>query len=420
MQSSDRLSGISLPTRYILGIILIAAVSLWAFVLLMSPARSEVTHMAALLAITALISGIAGFGLYRMGWLHRSPTIRWTLLSGYALSSVLTFLNVWFAANRMFASPHDLLLATVLLIFAGGIAMVLGFFLSTTLTVRIRQLDQAAQKIAGSDLDVRIPVEGNDELADLANTFNRMAAQLQEAARRQAELEKMRRELIAWTGHDLQTPLTSVQLILNALADGVVEDPQTVQRYLSTAQKDVQALSVLVDDLFQLAQLDAGGLLLDRGYNSLSDLISDTLESFTEPASQKDVDLHGHVDVDVDPVYMDAPRIGRVLTNLMSNALRHTPAGGRVEVRASRRASELLIQVSDTGGGIPEADLPLIFDRFYRGEKSRSVETGGAGLGLAIAKGIVEAHGGQIGIENVGAGACFSFTLPNPQNHDSR
>jgi len=418
MQSSARLSRISLPSRFILGIILIAAITLWGFVLLMSPARSEITQMAVLLAITALISGIAGFALYRMGWLHRSPTIRWTLLSGYALSSVLTFLNVWFAANRMFASPHDLLLATVLLIFAGGIAMVLGFFLSATLTERIRQLDEAAQTIAGGNLDVRIPVEGSDEMADLANTFNQMATQLQQAARKQAELEKMRRDLIAWTGHDLQTPLTSVRLILNALADGVVDDPQTVERYLATAQKDVRALSVLVDDLFQLAQLDAGGMPLDRQFNSLSDLISDTLESFSESASQKDVDLYGQVGVEVDPVYMDAPRIGRVLTNLMSNALRHTPAGGRVEVRVSRRLEEVLIQVSDTGGGVAEADLPMIFDRFYRGEKSRSAETGGAGLGLAIAKGIVEAHGGQIAIENVGDGACFSFTLPNPQPHD--
>ena len=206
----------------------------------------------------------------------------------------------------MFASPHDLLLATVLLIFAGGIAMVLGYFLSSALTDRIRRLDQAARIIADGDLDVRLPVQGRDELADLGRTFNRMAAELQAAARKRQEIETMRRDLLAWTGHDLQTPLTSVRLILEALADGVVEDPETVQRYLQTAQKNVRSLSHLVDDLFQLAQLDAGGLPLDLQTGSLSDLISETLESFAEQAARQGVNLRGEVGPGVDPLVMDA------------------------------------------------------------------------------------------------------------------
>ena len=412
MKPAARLRRISLPIRYILGIAIILALSLWIFSLLMQPPLVEIGLMALLLAVTAVISALAGYGLYRLGWLERSPTIRWTLLSGYALSSILTFLNVWLAARRMFASPHDLLLATVLLIFAGGIAMVLGYFLSSALTDRIRQLDQAARIIADGDLDVRLPVQGRDELADLGHTFNRMAAELQEAALKRQESETMRRDLLAWTGHDLQTPLTSVRLILEALADGVVEDPETVKRYLQTAQRDVRSLSQLVDDLFQLAQLDAGGLPLDLQTGSLSDLISDTIESFTEQAARQGVSLRGQVASGVDPFVMDIQKIGRVLDNLMKNALHYTPAGGFIEMSAIAIPQGVRVQVLDSGPGIPAADLPNIFERFYRGEKSRSHGTGGAGLGLAIARGIVEAHAGSISAENTGQGARIIFTLP--------
>ncbi len=405
-------SRLPLTVRFVVGVVLIVALSLGVFKLLMSPPIKDVALMAGFLAVTALVSALAGYGSYRLGWMDRSPTIRWSLLGGYALSSVLTFFNVWLTARLMFASPHDLLLATVLLIFAGGMAMALGYFLSSTLTDRIRTLDQAAKAIAAGELDARIPVQGRDEMALLARTFNQMAEQLQAVSRQQRELETLRRDLIAWAGHDLQTPLASVQAVVEALADGVVEDPETTQRYLRTAQKDIRALSALIDDLFQMAQLDAGGLPLERFENSLSDLISDTLESFSELAARQGVDLQGNVDGGVDPVTMDAQRIGRVLNNLVSNALQHTPSAGRVLVRASRQPQAVLVEVTDTGEGIRPDDLPFIFDRFYRGEKSRNRSTGGAGLGLAIARGIVEAHGGQIDVESGAQGTRFYFTIP--------
>jgi signal transduction histidine kinase len=313
----------------------------------------------------------------------------------------------------MFASQHDLLLATVLLVFAGGMAMALGYFLSSTLTDRISLLDQAARAIAAGNLDVRIPVHGRDEMAGLARTFNQMAVELQATKAKQQELETLRRDLIAWVSHDLQTPLASVQAVLEALADGVVEDPETVHRYLSTAQRDIRALSALIDDLFQMAQLDAGGLSLDLAENSLSDLISDTLESFSELAGRRVVDLQGSVQPGIDPVWMDGQRIGRVLNNLVGNALQHTPPGGFVRVNARREPRFIQVEVLDTGEGIQAEDLPHVFERFYRGEKSRSRSTGGAGLGLAIAKGIVEAHGGRIGLESNPQGTRFFFTLPN-------
>lgn len=411
MQEAIKSSRFPMPVRYAIWVLVIVALTLLVFNLLMRPAFTDFGLMALFLSITALISGLAGYGSYRLGWMERSPTIRWTLLGGYLLSSVLTFLNVWLTARLMFFDNHDLLLATVLLVFAGGMAMALGYFLSSTLTDRIRLLDKAARAIASGHLETRLPVNGNDELAMLAQTFNQMAAQLGEAARQKEELEMLRRDLVAWAGHDLQTPLASVQAILEALEDGIIEDPQMSQRYLQTAQKDVRSLSILIDDLFQMAQLDAGGLPLDKENNSLSDLISDTLESFSEVAARQGVELSGNVEPGVDPVLMDTQRVGRVLNNLISNALRHTPAGGLVTVRAARKHEKITVEVIDTGEGIAPQDLPYIFERFYRGEKSRSRATGGSGLGLAIAKGIVEAHGGVIGVESLQGKTRFHFTL---------
>lgn len=405
----------SMPARLALGILLIIALSLGIFFLVMLPPMKELGLMALYLGGTALVSALAGYVAYRLGWINFSPTLRWTLLGGYALASLLTFLNVWFSARMMFASEHDLLLAIVLLVFAGGIAMVLGYFLSTTVTERIQLLKSAAENLAQGDLQTRVPVQGRDEVAGLAVTFNQMAQQLQAADQKQRELENLRRDLIAWVSHDLQTPLASMRAILEALSDGVVEDPETVKRYLNTAQRDVRYLSALIDDLFQMAQLDAGGFPLHLAEASLSDLVSDTLESFTELAKQQELTLEGNVDSDVDPVHMDTQAIGRVLNNLIGNALRHTSNRGRVSVWVRRTPQGVEVTVSDTGAGIRAEDLPYIFERFYRGDASRSRNrgTGGAGLGLAIARGIVQAHRGEIKVESqLGKGTQFTFYIP--------
>jgi two-component system sensor histidine kinase BaeS len=186
-----------------------------------------------------------------------------------------------------------------------------------------------------------------------------------------------------------------------------------VKRYLLTAQRDVMSLSALIDDLFQMSQLDAGGFPLQRADASLSDLISDTLESFSHLALKHEVKLEGQVHPSVDPVFMDTQAIGRVFNNLISNALRHTPGGGEIKVDARRTRSGVEVTVSDTGEGIRPQDIPHIFERFYRGEKSRNRGTGGAGLGLAIARGIIQAHGGEIQAESkVGQGTRFTFRIP--------
>ncbi|MBI3959247.1 MAG: HAMP domain-containing histidine kinase [Chloroflexi bacterium] len=406
-------SRVALPLRFLLGVVLAVLVGLALFFAVMNPPLREMRAMGWFLSITALISVVAGYLLYRLGWIDRTPRLSWMLAGSYALASALTFLNVYVTARLMFASQHDLQLATVLLIFAGGIAMALGYFFSSALTDRIQALNRAAHSIAAGELDVQVPVQGRNEMAQLAATFNGMASQLAQAARSQREAEQLRQELLAWVGHDLRTPLSSIRAIVEALADGLVTDAATQRRYLLTAQRDIQSLSALIDDLFEMSQIGAGGLQLDRHFASLTDLLSDTLESFTALATAKGVSLTGQAGAGVDPVAMDVQKIGRVLGNLIGNAIRHTPPGGLVRVQAMPVGRNVLVEVIDSGEGIPAASLGRVFDQFYRAEESRNRETGGAGLGLAIAKGIVAAHGGEIGVQSeAGAGARFWFVLP--------
>jgi signal transduction histidine kinase len=251
-----------------------------------------------------------------------------------------------------------------------------------------------------------------------------MAAQLAAAAAERQRQELARRDLIAAISHDLRTPLASLRVMTEALADGLVDDPTTTARYLSTMRSQIGHLSGLIDDLFELAQIDAGALRLELQHISLDDLISDALEGLRPQASARGVELHGEVTPKVGRVLAAPQKIERVLYNLVTNAIRHTPGDGVVTIRAMPEAppadaapasggSFIVVEVADTGEGIAPADLPRIFDRFYRGEKSRSRATGGAGLGLAIARGIVEAHGGRIWAEsNSGQGARIRFTLP--------
>jgi signal transduction histidine kinase len=410
---SDRRLRLPPPLFYGGAVALALALTLAVFYSLARPPMSDLLELASILSVTAAASAGLGWVAFRLGWVDRSPALGWTLLGGYALSNLLVFLSVWITALLMFVNQHDFALATVTLLFANGIALSLGYLLSRSLSGRITELSRAAQEISEGRRDVRVRVAGRDELAELAEVFNRMAAQLERAERQQEQLDLLRRELIAWVGHDLRTPLTSIRVVVEALADGVVEDPEAVERYLLAAQHHIRSLSQLLDDLFEVAQIEAGGMKLNRRRSSIRDLISDTIEAFSTLARRQGVMLDGSIGPQVVPVLMDVPKIERVLANLVDNALRHTSRGGFVHLSASATEEGVRVEVRDTGEGIARADLSRVFERFYRGEDDGGSSDGGAGLGLAIAKGIVQAHGGEIGIEStVGEGTCVWFTLP--------
>jgi signal transduction histidine kinase len=242
---------------------------------------------------------------------------------------------------------------------------------------------------------------------------NQMAAQLETAERQQRELDILRRELVAWVGQDLRTPMTLIRVMVEALSDGVVKDPTAVERCLQAAQHNTRSLSRLLDDLFDITQIDTGGMKLERHYSSIRDLISDTIEAFSTLASRQGAKLEGSTDAEVDPVFVDLPKIERVLANLINNALQHTPAGGVVHVGASEAPGGVRVEVRDTGEGIRDENLSRVFERFYRGEEDRRRNDGGAGLGLAIAKG--DRGSAQCAIatgSTVGEGTCVWFTLP--------
>ncbi|GAA3143547.1 sensor histidine kinase [Nonomuraea roseoviolacea] len=244
------------------------------------------------------------------------------------------------------------------------------------------------------------------ELQTIADT-------LEEAYARERALEGARRELVAWVSHDLRTPLAGMRAMAEALEDGVVTDRATVERYHRQIKLEVERLSALVDDLFELSRIHAGALRLSRARIGLADLVADTVAGAEPLARAKGVMLTAEAAEPV-PVEADATALGRALGNLVVNAIRHTPSDRAVVLRAGVEAGMACLSVSDCCGGIPEEDLSRVFDVAFRGEAARTPtrEGGGAGLGLAIAQGIVEAHDGMIGVVNDGPGCRFEIRLP--------
>jgi signal transduction histidine kinase len=403
----------SQTTGYILGIVAVLVLTVVLIMLIMNPPPGDLIYLTLYLSFTSLASAIFGFVSHKLGWWRRLPRLSYAMILGYILAGGLTLFNVWVTARLMFINQHDLALGSLLLIFAGGISVAFGYFLSNGITQTLNKLVSGAERLSQGDFSTRVLVSGKDEIAQLADAFNDMAAQLEQAAAAERALDEARRNLVAWASHDLRTPLTSLRAMIDALADGVVIDPKTVNRYLHQSQNEITRMSKLIDDLFELAQLDAGYLDLEFEWITLSDLISDTLESFAAQAKAKDVSLGGFVSPEVDPAWGAMDKLSRVLDNLLSNALRHTPQGGQINLRAIVEDNQILVQIEDNGTGISPQDLPHIFDRFYRGESSRSREYGGVGLGLAIVKGLIEAHGGDIWVESQpDKGTTFWFSLP--------
>ena len=340
-------------------------------------------------------------------------------LVGIGLICSLLLVSMMLAgAEAMFISGHDLSILLTMLLFAALLTVGFSLYGATPLARRIERVREGTSQLASGEFETELLVEGHDEISGLSADFNRMASSLKEAAAREREMEETRRDLIAAISHDLRTPLASARALIEAVADGIAADPETEARYLSSARNELKNLGSLVDDLFELAQIDAGVLRLELEEASLRDLVSDALASFQLQAERRGVRLVGEVPEDVDPVLINPPKLQRVLYNLVSNALRHTPADGTVALRAEPDGKVVRVEVADTGEGIAPTALPRVFERSFKGEKSRTRaeedagSAAGAGLGLAIARGLIEAHGGEINVEShLGQGSRFRFTL---------
>ncbi|MCA1718509.1 MAG: HAMP domain-containing histidine kinase [Actinobacteria bacterium] len=339
-------------------------------------------------------------------------------LVGIGLICSLLLVGMVLAGSQaMFIAGHDLSILLTMLLFATLLSAGFSLYGAAPIARRIWQLREGTAQLANGEFEREFSVDGHDEISQLSEDFNRMAAALKEAEVRERGLEQARRDLIAAVSHDLRTPLAAVLALVEAVADGVVPDRETETRYLSSARRELVNLGRLIDDLFELVQIDAGALRLNLEPASFRDLASDMLASFQPQAKRKGVRLVGEVSEDVDPVLANFPKLQRVLHNLIGNALRHTSAGGKISLRAEHRRGVVQVEVADTGGGIPSEELPRIFERSFQGEESRTLppETGispGAGLGLAISRALVEAHGGEIGVESeIGEGTRFYFTL---------
>ena len=378
--------------------------------------RTDLLAVAKLLGVAGGGGGLIALLLIRPAVLGRLGGVRAQLVGAGLIGSLLLLGMMLAGARAMFISGHDLALLLTMLTFAAALSVGFGLLYAMPLASRIERVRAGTERIAGGELGSEVRVEGHDEVAGLARDFNQMARALERAAQREREMERARRDLVAAVSHDLRTPLASTRAMIEALADGVATDPQTERRYLASASRELEHLSRLVDDLFELARIDAGVLELTLEEASLHDLISDTISGFQPQAEQKGVHLLGEVSGDVDPVLANPPRLQRVLHNLVSNALRHTPPDGTVALRAATEGSVARVEVSDTGEGIAAEDLPLVFEPSFRGELSRTRQgkddTPGAGLGLAIARGLVEAHGGTMHVESEpGQGSRFRFTI---------
>ncbi len=281
------------------------------------------------------------------------------------------------------------------------VAAAVSFFIARRITVPVRALTAAAGKMTRGDLNQRVAVRSSDEIGELGRAFNAMASSL-------ARTDQLRRNLVADVAHELRTPLTSVLGSLEAMRDGVAEPTPA---FLDSAYEEALLLKRLVNDLQELSRAEAGQVELDRQPVTLARIVEGAARAVAEQAQGKEIAIDASIPPDL-LVEADAARIGQVLRNLLANALAFTPAQGRVTISAREAGRWVEVSVSDTGVGIAAADLPFVFERFYRADKSRARATGGAGLGLAIAKQWVEAHGGTITVQSgQGRGATFTFTL---------
>jgi signal transduction histidine kinase len=329
-----------------------------------------------------------------------SPSQPPSLGAATASQGMFTFVGSSPEANFLTSVNHSLWLAILI---AGLTALLLALVFAHTILKPLQTLKAVAGRMEQGDLSQRVSIKTRGEVGALAHAFNAMADSLSCS-------EQLRRNLVSDVAHELRNPLMNIRGYLELLQDQVLEPtPET----LASLYEETSLLTRLVADLQELSLAEAGQLHLTRQPISLEEVASQAVQIVQPPLAEKNLALHVHIPSDLPRVQADQERVAQILRNLLSNAIRHTPSQGEINLTASRGESVVKISVRDTGVGIAPDHLPYLFERFYRADSSRARATGGTGLGLAIVKQVVQAHGGQITVESQpGKGTCFTFTLP--------
>jgi signal transduction histidine kinase len=367
----------------------------------------ELLHIGVLL-IPALLATIVASALTAP--LLKRTAIRPRLLSLALVTVLVSLANLGVLSALMFVK-HDALVITALLVYSGGAGIAAALALSRSFVGGIQGLGQTASRLASGDLDARAgTIGGGPELEALASALDDMAAKLQISMGREKRAITMRNDLIIAVSHDLRTPLAGLRAMLEAIEDGIAEDPATVTRYVAQMRRAVDSLSLLVDDLFELVKLDAGAIEAEAERARLDEVVRTALAACNTQAVEKGLEVI--TAIDGAESILCSPRLGRVLQNLVQNAIRHTPSDGAVRVRARREDGWLEVAVEDSGEGIEPEALERVLEPFWRGDTARSYP--GSGLGLALANRIVEALGGSIQIESEpNRGSKFAVLLPD-------
>lgn len=351
--------------------------------------RTRLTWAFILVALMALL--LAFFGL-NLGMYGSMMGGRWPMMGLMMMPDHMPGLLAPILRSSLYSSLIAFIIA--------GLA---GYWTAGRITRGLVHLRDAAQRLDLRDLTQRVPVEGGDEIADLARTFNRMGDRLETE-------ERGRRQLLADVAHELRHPLAVLQGRLDLMQDGAVPLDHAS---LLPLQDEVIRLTRLVGDLRDLSLAEVGRLSLHMGPVDVGGLLGGLFVNLEPVAVARSVNLRVEAAPDLPAVQADGDRLRQVFVNLIANALQYTPAGGSVRVEARPDAGSLRVAVCDSGPGIPAEDLPHLFDRFYRADKSRTRATGGSGLGLAIVRSLVELHGGRVSVESrEGQGSCFTVLLP--------
>jgi signal transduction histidine kinase len=357
--------------------------------------------------------GVAVVGL-GLAWLLRSASLRWQTLA-IALTAVLAVVaGVIGTARAMFLSPHDFSVVLWVCLVAGLVAAVVAFVLGGALARWSRSLASEARRL-GDEGHLESDGSGPAEFRDVSAQLTLTSRKLAESREREHRLEESRRELVSWVSHDLRTPLAGMRAMTEALEDGLADDPP---RYLRLIRTDVDRMVRLVDDLFELSRIHAGVLPLNLEEVALADVVSEAIAGADPVARARKIRLGGRVEPGL-VLRADPAGLSRVVSNLVANAIRHTPADGTVEILGRALPEGVELSVTDGCGGLPLDDMHRVFDMGWQGSAARTPdredphELGHAGLGLAIVKGIVEAHSGRVAVSNQDPGCRFVVTLPS-------